>query len=121
MGDIHLIGVDKDGKPYGLDKNDTYGIAIAGVIDGGYRAIVRYGVNTPGYPKFVAMMLAAYIDGGYCSLKGDIPAFNGFASLTTNSAQTTSVAPMRFSTGRNKIEGVKRHLSLGERIETASF
>lgn len=78
VGEVHLLGMDRDGIFYGLNNNGNYGIAIAGVIDTS-RGIVRYGVNTPGYPKFVAMMLAAYIDGKYYSLKGDVPAFNGFA------------------------------------------
>ena len=112
VGEVHLLGVDRDGVFYGLDKNGSYAIAIAGIID--YtRGIVRYGVNQSGYPKFVAMMFAAYIDGKYYSLKGDIPAFNGFAELAPASS-TASVAPMR-CTFHNR---VCTTLRLGERIES---
>ncbi len=115
VGEIHLIGVDRDGVFYGLDKNGSYGIAIAGVIN--YtRGIVRYGVNTPSYPKFVAMMFAAYIDGQYYSLKGDIPAFNGFAELAP--ASTTSAAPMRYSCAKWQCSTPLPAFRLGERIES---
>ncbi|MBQ3027089.1 MAG: hypothetical protein IJD27_06120, partial [Alistipes sp.] len=40
VGSIHLLGLDKEGKFYGLE-NGEYGIAIAGVLDGGERAMVR--------------------------------------------------------------------------------
>ncbi len=115
VGDIHLLGVDRDGNWYGLDKNGSYGIAIAGVIDF-TRGIVRYGVNQPGYPEFVAMIFTAYIDGKYYSLKGDIPAFNGFAELAPASS-TASVAPMRCTF--HKALGTT--LRLGERIESKSL
>jgi len=104
-GEIHLLGVDRDGKYYGLAENGNYAIAIAGVIDNGYRAIERYGVNQPGYPKFVAMMLAPYINGKYYSLKGDIPAFNGISELAPADASTSSVAPKQLSVGK-KVEVV---------------
>ena len=119
VGEIHLVGVDRDGKYYGLD-NGNYGIAIAGVIDNGYRAIVRYGVNQPGYPKFVAMMLAPYINGKYYSLNGDIPAFNGIAELAPASS-TTSATPMRFSLGKSLLPTVTPQLTLGEEIESVQF
>ena len=120
VGEIHLIGVDRDGLFYGLNENGNYSIAIAGVIDGGYRAIVRYGVNTPGYPKFVAMMLAAYISGKYYTLKGDIPAFNGFAGLEPTST-AKSAAPMAFSHGKSLLPTAMPHLRLGNKIETADM
>jgi hypothetical protein len=47
VGDVLLLGLDQDGNFYGLD-NGNYGIAIAGVLENGHRAIVRYGVNQPG-------------------------------------------------------------------------
>ena len=116
VGEIHLVGVDRDGVFYGLDRNGSYGIAIAGILDGGIRAIVRYGVNTPSYPKFVAMMFAAYIDGTYYSLKGDIPAFNGFAELAPASTSTRATT-MRYTFHK----GCHTTLHLGEKIEGASF
>ena len=115
VSEVHLLGVDRDGIFYGLNNHGNYGIAIAGVIDT-TRGIVRYGVNTPGYPKFVAMMLAAYIDGKYYSLKGGIPAFNGFAELAP--ASTTSAAPMRHSFSRGHLATKALHLTLGDKLET---
>ena len=117
VGDIHLIGVDRDGKTYGLDKNGNYAIAIAGVTETGHRAIVRYGVNQPGYPKFVAMMLAPYINGTYYSLKGDIPAFNGLAELSPAS----SAKAVRYSVGKGHLATKALHLTLGNKIESAEF
>ena len=116
-GDIHLIGVDRDGEFYGLDKNGSYGIAIAGVIDT-VRCIVRYGVNTPGYPKFVAMMFAAYIDGQYYSLKGDVPAFNGVAELAP---ATTKAAPMSFSFGQKLLPTRVSRLYIDKALESTKF
>ena len=116
VGDIHLIGVDRYGEYYGLDKNGSYGIAIAGIIDT-VRGIVRYGVNTSGYPKFVAMMFAAYIDGQYYTLKGDIPAFNGFAEL----APASSAKAVRYSVGKNLLPIATPQLRLGNKIESARF
>lgn len=121
VGEIHLIGVDRDGVFYGLEENGSYGIAIAGVMDGGYRAIVRYGVNQPGYPKFVAMMFAAYIDGKYYSLKGDIPAFNGFAGFEPATAKTKSAAPMNFSLGKSLLPTATPQLRIGKQIESVRF
>ena len=118
VGDIHLIGVDRDGVFYGLDKNGSYGIAIAGVIDT-VRCIVRYGVNTPGYPKFVAMMFAAYIDGQYYSLKGDIPSFNGVAELAP--ASLAKAAPMSFSLGVNALKAKPSRLYLDKAFESSKF
>ena len=115
VGEIHLLGVDRDGVFYGLDRNGSYGIAIAGIID--YtRGIVRYGVNTPNYPKFVAMMLTAYIDGEYYSLKGDIPAFNGFAELAPASTSTRATT-MRYTFHKE----CRTTLRLGEKIESREF
>ena len=111
--------MDRDGVFYGLDKNGSYAIAIASVID--YtRGIVRYGVNQSGYPKFVAMMFAAYIDGQYYSLKGDIPAFNGFAELAPASS-TAGVAPMRYSCAKWPILVSQPSFRLGEQIESGAF
>ena len=86
VGSIHLLGLDREGKFYGLE-NGEYGIAIAGVLDGGERAIVRYGVNVTDYPKFVAMMLVAKIGDKYYGLDNaaegstNIPAFNVMAMI----------------------------------------
>ena len=111
------LGVDRDGNTYGLDKNGNYAIAIAGVTETGHRAIVRYGVNQVGYPKFVAMMFAAYIEGTYYSLKGDIPAFNGLAELSP----TSSAKAVRYSVGKNLLPTATPQLTLGNKIESAEF
>lgn len=99
-GEIHLLGVDRDGKYYG-----NCAIAIAGVYDNGFRSIVRYGVNTPGYPKFVAMFLTAYINGKYYELGADnpLPTFSGWSELAPAGTSTSSVAPKQLSVGK-KVE-----------------
>lgn len=98
VGSIHLLGLDKEGKYYGLE-NGEYGIAIAGVLDNGERAIVRFGVNVPDYPKFAAMMLVAKIGDKYYDLDNaaegstNIPAFNVMAMIepaTSTSALSVS-------------------------------
>jgi hypothetical protein len=66
------------------------------------------------------MMFAAYVDGGYLSLKGDIPAFNGLAELAPASS-TTSATPMRFSLGKSLLPTVTPQLTLGEEIESVQF
>jgi hypothetical protein len=120
VGEIHLIGVDRDGVFYGIDKNGSYAIAMAGVLENGYRAIVRYGVNLPGYPKFVAMMFAAYIDGEYYSLKGDIPAFNGIAELVpVSSKKSSSSVQMSFSKGYLRLP--QPRFTLDAKLETENF
>ncbi len=119
VGDVHLVGVDRDGKYYGLD-NGNYGIAIAGVTETGHREIVRYGVNQSGYPKFNAMFLTAYIGGTYYNLGENIPAFNGLAELAPASS-TASAAPMRYSFSKGRLATKALHLTLGEKIESARF
>ena len=75
-GDIYFFGGDKDGYYYTNEEGD-YEIAIAGILDDGMRAIVRYGVNMPNYPKFTQMFYMAKIDGKYYTLseESDIPSF----------------------------------------------
>ena len=120
VGDIHLLGGDRDGKYYGLIENGNYAIAIAGVTETGHRAIVRYGVNQVGYPKFNAMFLTAYIGGTYYNLGENIPAFNGLAELAPASS-TASVAPMRYSFSKGHLATKALHLTLGEKIESVRF
>ncbi len=119
VADIHLLGVDEDGKYYGLD-NGNYGIAIAGVLENNKRAIVRYGLNTPDYPKFVAMMVVAYMGGKYYSLGKDFAAFNGIAELAP-AATTASVESMRLRYSRGKLIPMKQTLCLGEMIDVSQF
>mgnify|MGYP003294647542 CR=1 FL=1 len=73
---IYLFAGDEDGYYYD-NKDGDYYIAIAGILDDGQRAIVRYGVNTPGYPKFTQMFFMADIDGKYYTLTAEeeIPSF----------------------------------------------
>ena len=114
-GDIHLIGLDSNGKYYGLD-NGNYGIAIAGVLENGKRAIVRYGLRESGYPKFVAMMLVAYVGGNYYTLGENFPTFNGIAELAPAAASTSMAT---FS--KRGLQTAQTPLRLGKKIETISF
>lgn len=122
VANICLLGLDKEGKHYGLN-NGEYGIAIAGVLEGGQRAIVRYGVNQPDYPKFVAMFLTAEVNGTYYTIgeaHKNIPAFNVMAEinpLATESAQVA--APMSYKVARKALPTPK--LRLGEKIEVVNF
>ena len=61
---------------------------------------MRYGLNQPDYPKFVAMMIVAYMNGKYYSLGDDIATFAGIAELAP-AATTASQSPvlLHFSKG----------------------
>lgn len=74
--DIYLFAGDEDGYYYD-NKDGDYYIAIAGILDGGQRAIVRYGVNVPGYPKFTQMFFMTDIDGEFYTFtkEEDLPSF----------------------------------------------
>lgn len=74
--DIYLFAGDEDGYYYD-NKDGDYYIAIAGILDGGQRAIVRYGVNVPGYPKFTQMFFMADIDGKFYTFTAEeeLPSF----------------------------------------------
>ncbi len=74
--DIYLFAGDEDGYYYD-NKDGDYYIAIAGILDGGQRAIVRYGVNVPGYPKFTQMFFMTDIDGKFYTFtkEEDLPSF----------------------------------------------
>lgn len=126
VANVCLIGVDKDGNTYGLAENGEYGIAIAGVLEGGQRAIVRYGVNQPDYPKFCAMMLVAEVNGSYYLIGSSMekmPAFNVMATIDapTTSEEAAAVAPMRYVLGKKSIAREPLHLRLGEEIKTSKF
>ncbi len=75
-GDIYFLAGDKEGYFYSNDEGD-YEIAIAGILDDGMRAIVRYGVNMPNYPKFTQMFYMAKIGEDYYTLseESEIPTF----------------------------------------------
>uniref|UniRef100_UPI004057302A hypothetical protein n=1 Tax=Alistipes sp. TaxID=1872444 RepID=UPI004057302A len=122
VGDVILVGLDEQGKFYGLN-NGNYGIAIAGVLENGRYAIARYGVNQPNYTKFVAMCYVAMVDGKYYSLgkDEDIPTFSGIAELAPADAATNSVVPMRYSLGTSRTLLPKRALSLGKEIIPSTF
>lgn len=76
---IYFFAGDDDGYYYD-NSNGEYYIAIGGILDDGTRAIVRYGVNTPGYPKFEQMFYMAESNGEYYGLSAeeDIPSFIAF-------------------------------------------
>ena len=120
VADILLVGLDKDGKFYTLG-NGSYDIAIAGVIEGGQRAIVRYGVNVADYPKFVAMMLIAQVGNSYYSLDTKegttIPAFNVMATIDVPTATATTLAVEGVAKNyRNGFKKLSPSLKLGKSI-----
>lgn len=91
---MYFLGGDVDDNFYTvIDGN--YGIAIAGVLDDGQRALVRYGVNQPGYPKFMSMFYAAEVGGQYmCFTETEnLPTFRGIAEM--NPVETQSAAARR--------------------------
>lgn len=93
-GAIYLLAGEESGNFYSNDEGD-YEIAIAGILDDGMRAIVRYGVNMPNYPKFTQMFYMAKIGDKYYSLteESKIPTFI--------SAMTPGARPKAFSIGKN--------------------
>lgn len=120
VADILLVGLDKDGKFYSLG-NGSYDIAIAGVLEGGQRAIVRYGVNLPDYPKFVAMMLIAQVGDRYYSLDTSegttIPAFNVMATIDAPTTTATTLAVDSVAKSyRNGFKKLAPALKLGKQI-----
>lgn len=67
-GDLYFVGFDREGSLYTTEGGD-YGIAIAGILDGGQRAIVRYDDDSiQGYPFFDYMQFIAELDGHYYRL-----------------------------------------------------
>lgn len=80
--DMYFLASDRDNKYYKNDKGD-YGIAIAGILEDGQRALVRYGVNTPNYPKFTTMFYAAEIDGQdyFFTDTEELPSFSSIAAM----------------------------------------
>ncbi len=126
VANICLLGVDEDGKHYGLAENGEYGIAIAGVLESGQRAIVRYGVNDIDYPKFRAMMLTAEVGGRYYII-GDLeklPAFNVMAEINAPATEEepAAVAPMRYVMGKQRCAARPNvRLTLGKEIEVVNF
>ncbi len=91
---MYFLGGDVDDNFYTvIDGN--YGIAIAGVLEDGQRALVRYGVNQPGYPKFMSMFYAAEVGGQYmCFTETEnLPTIRGIA--VKNPLETQAVASRR--------------------------
>ena len=86
---MYFLGGDVDDNFYTV-TDGNYGIAIAGVLEDGQRALVRYGVNQPGYPKFMSMFYAAEVDGQYmCFTETEnLPTFRGIAEM--NPVETKS-------------------------------
>lgn len=91
---IYLLGLDEDGNTYNLSQG-TYGIAIAGILDTGRRAVVRYGYGEQGYPTFVSMLYVAEIGGElfrFTDDDKDLPSFKGIAEM--NPVEQTAVKSM---------------------------
>lgn len=94
---MYFLGGDVDDNFYTV-TDGNYGIAIAGVLDDGQRALVRYGVNTPNYPKFVSMFYAAEVDGQYMFFTetSALPTFRGIAAINP-AASTMALAKRKAS------------------------
>lgn len=88
---MYFLGGDEDNNFY-TNTDGDYGIAIAGVLEGGQRALVRYGVNMQGYPKFTTMFYAAEIGGEYSFFTEteQLPSFRGIAEFNPKAAVTTA-------------------------------
>lgn len=68
IGDVYFLGLDDEGGMYTIEAGE-YGIGIAGILDGGQRALVRYDDDSvQGYPFFDFMFFVADIDGKYYRL-----------------------------------------------------
>lgn len=68
LGDLYFVGFDREGSLYTTEGGD-YGIAIAGTLDGGQKAIVRYDDDSvQGYPFFDYMQFIADLGGKYYRL-----------------------------------------------------
>lgn len=87
---MYFLGGDKDNNFY-TNTDGDYGIAIAGVLDDGQRALVRYGVNTPNYPTFTTMFYAAEVDGEYVFFTEteDLPSFRSIAAINPAESDVT--------------------------------
>ncbi len=67
-GTVSFYGFDREGGLYTNEAGD-YGIAIAGILDGGQRAIVRYDDDSvQGYPFFDYMQFIASVGDKYYRL-----------------------------------------------------
>ena len=132
-GNIYLVGLDKDGHFYSLDKGG-YPIVIAGVMEseatGTQRALVRYGVNDIDYPEFVAMMFVGQINGEYWSLdiydENDpsattIPSFNIMAEINAPESAATTLSPMRLFRGTSRVAPINPKFVLGKKVEPKRF
>lgn len=77
---LYFLGGDKDDNYYTVADGE-YAIAIAGVLEDGQRALVRYGVNMPNYPKFMSMFYAAELNGKYMCFTetAGLPTFGSLA------------------------------------------
>lgn len=95
---MYFLGGDVDDNFYTI-VDGNYGIAIAGVLDDGQRALVRYGVNQPGYPKFMSMFYTAEIGGEYLVFTetANLPTFRGIAGMypaaSTSSFSARAMTP----------------------------
>lgn len=118
-GNIYLYGADRNGSFYTTEEGD-YGIAIAGILDGGQRAIVRYGGGVPEYPKFDRLFFAAKI--------GDV--HYNLAEAEANPQMPAAMNPL---VGRSEVERLSAPVvaldyaelpvvwRLGERVEPIRF
>jgi hypothetical protein len=70
VGDVYFLAGDDEGYFYQMNSSG-YGIAIAGILDDGTRAIVQYGVGVTDYPSFDKMFFMAKIGNDFFDISMD--------------------------------------------------
>lgn len=101
MGDVYFLGGDAEGYFY-TNSNSDYGIAIAGILDDGTKAIVRYGAGVANYPTFNQMFYMACINDEYYDVAGaeNLPDFPAAMKPRATTASTSKQHLCRFTTLR---------------------
>lgn len=109
---MYFLGGDVDDNFYTV-VDGNYGIAIAGILDDGQRALVRYGVNQPGYPKFISMFYSAEVDGNYMCFNetADLPTFRGIAGMYPAAETKTTKASLEQRRSKAMIMPLSRKTS----------
>ena len=92
-GDVYLFAADD--KYYYDDSKGNFNIALAGVLDDGSRAIVRYAM--PGFPIFEQMFFMAKIGDKFYALTDEdkIPCFPAMIVPATGTASQRTTSPLR--------------------------
>lgn len=95
-GNLYFYGFDREGNLY-TNADGDYGIAIAGILDDGQRAIVRYDDDSvQGYPFFDYMQFVADIDGTFYRLtNAELLQLPAAMNPTGGQVAVAPVAPQR--------------------------